>query len=317
MVPVSLRERIGRILENIGRFILTFIYYLANVVFGCVLFMLMMFAVAPRRYIARFERQKLTIPQDTGPESVSFLYGPGIYIAWLLCTLSAFIGSATDNTSFKVPPDLIVSVLYSTCSMYWYLIRCYQHPFGDPDAIQDYVIHAASFVLSVSTLIHGLGFIFTQKFVWILLFLWDGWVLWISPMTIVHKVPEIINFAGIPIMMLSIAFLGAVVIKNPWKSSPLILLPFALFEAIRCQFSTTWIFIIPKTASSLIDSDQVLSLVFVIALIIYRWELWRLSGIDRIFQKKFRRAPVRSKTIELEANPLTSYEISEGKTETD
>jgi hypothetical protein len=149
-----------------------------------------------------------------------------------------------------------------------------------------------------------------------LLFLWDGWVLWISPMSLVHGVPPIINFAGIPIIMLSIAFLGAVVITNPWKSAPLILLPFALFEAIRCQFSTTWIFIIPKTGSSLIDSDQVLSLVFVIALIIYRWELWRSLGVDRIFQKKFRRAPVRSKTIELEANPCTSYEIPEVKTET-
>jgi hypothetical protein len=59
-------------------------------------------------------------PPTTELASVSGFYGPGAYWAWVLCTISAIVGSIKDkDTSSMLSSDQVASFIYSASSMYW------------------------------------------------------------------------------------------------------------------------------------------------------------------------------------------------------
>jgi hypothetical protein len=280
MTPVSLRKHIG-ILKDIIKWISVITG--AFVAIG-LFFILLITACVPILPAMYFARKRPPTPQDRDIEAVSGLYGPGTYIAWVLCTLSAIIGSATEETPSRLSVDQITSIIYSACSMYWCQIHI-QRQSDIPDVSQNYTIQAGLFVLNVSALLHGIGWILSsgpRKATWLLFLCWDIWILWL-PMAMVNPVPIswIIHLVGVPMI---VGIFSVINFNNPWKSAPFLLLPFAVFEAARCQFSTTWIFGIPKTTASLTDLDQFVSLVTATVLLIYQWKFWRLPIIDRILR---------------------------------
>jgi hypothetical protein len=241
-------------------------------------------------------------PMPPGPEidAVSGLYGPGAYIAWVLCTMSAIISSATEkNPSSTLSPDIITSLLYSNVSVYWYHGRFFSRWTEGSDILQDYSAQTASFVFNVSTLLHGLGYIFNskrRKNLWAVFVVWDVWLSWISPVAFAFLARKsiVIQFYFAP-MILIITYI-IVEYHNPsrWMLVLLPLLSFVLLEALRCQFSTARILVIPKTASNLTDLDQFVSLITAIVVLTYQWKLWNLASITRKLQTRSRRTPVQS-----------------------
>ncbi|PVF92682.1 hypothetical protein CPB86DRAFT_819444, partial [Serendipita vermifera] len=102
-----------------------------------------------------------SIPQSKDIAEVPRFYGPGAYIAWVFCTVSAIIGSATRRPSkLRLSPDQIASYVYSAASMYWNYGRILWYSLKELDLIEDPSVQAASFVFNVSALLHGLGLIF-------------------------------------------------------------------------------------------------------------------------------------------------------------
>ncbi|PVF90786.1 hypothetical protein CPB86DRAFT_830855 [Serendipita vermifera] len=98
-------------------------------------------------------------PRSRDIEVVSGLYGPGAYIAWVLCTISAIIGTSTKPDPSKVYTDLIASFIYSTVSTYWVNGRyAWFYPKG-VDILEDCSLQAGSFVFNVSAFLHDLGFL--------------------------------------------------------------------------------------------------------------------------------------------------------------
>jgi hypothetical protein len=256
----------------------------------------------------------LPMPRSQDIEAVSGLYGPGTYIAWVLCTISAIIGSATkDPPSRGLSPDQIASFIYSISTMYWYYGRIvWYRPWG-LDLIQDHSVQAASFVLNVSTLFHGLGFILSserKKKPWLFFVVWDAWLACISPMILVD-IPSLLLVVTVFPMLQSLVPTFMILFRlSPWKLVLLSLLPFTLLEAVRCQFSTTSLLIMPKTASSLTDLDQFVSLITALILVVYQWRLWNLADIAHKLRRRFGRNPTRSNSIQLEASSSQSYDYS-------
>jgi hypothetical protein len=240
-------------------------------------------------------------PMPPGPEleAVSGLYGPGAYIAWIVCTMCAIISSATEkNPSSRLSPDMITSLLYSIISVYWYHGRFFSRWTEGSDILQDYSTQAASFIFNISTLLHGLGFIFNsnrRKNLWAVFVLWDAWLSFTSPITFAFlpKKSILIQVYFVPIISIATYITVKYHNQSPWMLVPLPLLSFVLLEAFRCQFSTARIFVIPKTASSLTDSDQFVSLITAIAVVTYQWKLWDLASITRKLQTRSRRTPVQ------------------------
>jgi hypothetical protein len=246
-----------------------------------------------------------SVPRNMEREGVSGVYGPGAYTAWILCTTSAIISSAAKSSSSKLSPDQIASFLYSTFSMYWYHIRCSWYGRESLDLVQDYSVQAASFVFNVSTLLHSLGCVLSteeKNGPWIVLLIWDTWILCTCPMALINRASSAIHVLIIPIVFILIFYIKAKITPHPWKLVPFLLVPFGLLEAVRCQFSSTRIFIIPKTGSSITDLDQLVSLVTTIVVIVYEWRLWDLQGVARKLRKFLRRSPIRSNSTQLEAS---------------
>jgi hypothetical protein len=244
-------------------------------------------------------------------DQVSGLYGPGAYSAWVLSTISAIISSATeDNSSSSISTDQLASFLYSTCSMYWYHGRLarYRLTIG-PDIIQDYSVQAASFVFNVSTLFHSLGCIFSteqKRFPWLIIVLWDAWLSWICPMMFTSPVSLAIHLLILPFILVLLIWFKTT--RNPnIRKLALLFLPFALLEAVRCQFSTTRILIIPKTTSKLFDLDQLVSLITVMVVIAYQWELWNVPKVARKLRTRFGRTLVRRHSLQLEASEIAPH----------
>jgi hypothetical protein len=297
MVAVTLRKRIERVNECL--------FMTISLLVLCILTMLVIYAATPSA-IRHIAGQILSpIHRENGIEGVSGLYGPGAYSAWVFCTTSAIIGSAVKTGSSKLSPDQIASFLYSTFSMYWYHIRCSWYQQQSSELVQDYSVQAASFVFNISTLFHSLGCIFSTEEnngAWILFLIWDTWILWACPMAFLNGTSEAIHMLIIPIVFMLIFYLKANIRPRPWKLVPFLLLPFGLLEVVRCQFSSTWIFVIPKTGSSLTDLDQLVSLVTAIVVTVYEWRLWDLQGVARKIRKGLQRTPTRSNSTQLEAS---------------
>jgi hypothetical protein len=256
-------------------------------------------------------------PMPPGPElrAVPGLYGPGAFTAWVLCTISAIIdASAGDHPSSRLSPDLIASLVYSTCSVYWHHGRSITRFVGGYDIFQDYSTQAGSFVFNVSVLLHALGLVFStkqKKKFWSILTSWNIYLSFISPMTFaVTTIKAVVTLSFILPMVSIIAYsIARESNLSPWRRVPFPLLPFIMLEAFRCQFSTTRILIIPKTTSSLTDLDQFVSLATGITVVAYQWKLWDLARIARRLRTKIRRAPVRSASLELEATIPASRSI--------
>jgi hypothetical protein len=243
-------------------------------------------------------------PQNDGIEAVSGLYGPGAYIAWTLCTISAIISSATHNhPSTMFSPDQIVSFLYSAFSTYWYYCRVFWYETKSLDFMQNYPVQAGAFVFNVSTLFYGFGITFSvrkKRSPWFYFLIWEYWLGAHSPPARTGGLRLIPIHLFSFILTMPIGFFVQLPEPHPRVLIPLFLLEFALLEAIRCQLSTKWILVIPRAASSITDLDQLVSLITAIVLVAYQWELWNLPTIAHKLHTRLRQDPTSGNSIRLE-----------------
>ncbi|PVF94142.1 hypothetical protein CPB86DRAFT_62690 [Serendipita vermifera] len=273
-----------------------------------VLFYALIFTVAillNPLYFAIFKENKSSpIPRSREVEAVSGLYGPGTYAAWVLCTVSAIISSATASPHSSIlSSDQVASFIYSRASKYWYYGRVLWYSPKDLDLIQDCSIQAASFIFNVSTLLHGFGLIFSteaKRRPWLLIVLWDTWLWLFSPMNLSAERSALMHYIAIPVVSAAIVGIAYKIKPAPWKLAPFLLLPFVLLEAPRTQFFITPLLILPKSGSSFTDLDQLVSLITAIAVVIYQWELWNLPKFTRKARTRLERRPIRTKSMRLE-----------------
>lgn len=232
------------------------------------------------------------VPPDVEISSVSGFYGPGTYWAWVICTLSAVVGSTIDTHSSSVlSTDQIVSYIYSTFSVYWCYLRIVRYGLFGPNIFQDLSVQAASLVLNVSSLFHGLGAVLgisEKKKPWVLFACWDLWLLTFSPAMTANTF-SIWLHSSISIVGLVIAFIEPNY-RRSWKVVILLLATFVLLEGTKAHHPGTYPFsFTPKTTSNLTDMDQMVSLVTAIAVVIYQWQLWNVPGVVQRFREHFQR----------------------------
>ncbi|PVF92824.1 hypothetical protein CPB86DRAFT_158067 [Serendipita vermifera] len=277
-------------------------------IFFPILSTLFIFVANPRSF-GFFLDHKRPQPLSGEAENVSGLYGPGAYWAWVLCTISAVLSSsAKGDSSSRFSPDQIASFIYSTFSIYSYYIRVAWYGLNGPALLQDQSIQAASFILHISSLFHGLGAIFSienKRVLWRVFVAWDFWLLWTSPMTTVDSRSLVLIAAVLPIAYCCIVCIIVIYKPWPWKIGPFLLLPFILLEAIRTQYFVAYSFLMsPKTTCKLTDLDQLVSLMSAIVVITYQWGLWKPLTVFQRLRASFRRSPVRSRSIYLESRDV-------------
>jgi hypothetical protein len=243
-------------------------------------------------------------PPTTELASVSGFYGPGAYWAWVLCTISAIVGSIKGkDTSPMLSSDQVASFIYSASSMYWYHARVVWYRLDGPNLLQDPSVQAASLVLNVSLLLHGFGALFSAKrkrIPWLVILVWDAWFLLLSPIMSVGLFP-IIAHCGIFPLVCGIVFQNVDKIHHPLKIAPLPLMLFILFEAVKANnLGIHYIVFTPRTTSHLTDMDQLVSLVTVIGVTLYQWELWNVPRVVRLLRTHLRRNPFKVNSVYLE-----------------
>jgi hypothetical protein len=245
------------------------------------------------------------MPPNIELASVSGFYGPGTYWAWVLCTMSAVVGSTTDKNPSLLSPDQVASFIYFLSSIYGNgrrIARC-QYPLYD-NLIQDPSFQAASFVLNTATLVYGLGAAFStprKKIPWIVFAVWSLVLLFLSPMA--HSDTSLQWACTFIILVMYYPIgIGAILTGHAWKISPFLLVPFTLLEMIKARsLGIDPTFITPRTTSKITDMDQIAALLAAIGVIVYQWKLWNVPyNIARRIRRRFQRNPVRSNSIELE-----------------
>ncbi|PVF94137.1 hypothetical protein CPB86DRAFT_818213 [Serendipita vermifera] len=238
-------------------------------------------------------------PLSRDIEAVSGLYGPGAYIAWVLCTISAIISTSSKSNSSKFPPDMIASLVYSTVSTYWYHGRWVWYQPQGLDLLQDCSIQAGAFVFNVAAFFHDISLLLsteTKILPWVFIVLCDFWLGCISPMLNSH---EYLGAVG-PVLQAGVLVAVVVAIclqSRPWVFCLISCLHFMALELPRTQLFTASLVFWPQTASRITDFDQIVYLVTGMAFIAYRWELWNLLRTSQNIRTKFRRSPLRSNSI--------------------
>jgi hypothetical protein len=238
-------------------------------------------------------------------EEVPGLYGPGAYWAWVLCTISAIISSATEgHSSSALSPDQIASFIYSICSMYWYHGRVAWYGLHGPVILKDHSIQAASFVLNACSVLHILGAIFSikkKRTPWIVLIIWELYLLFLSPMMEISRTTIAVHGYFFPVLCLVCAVIAFVFHPWYWATTLVSLIPFIWMEALRTQWFSTYSFqISPKTTYEITDLDQMVSLLSATAVVVYQWKLWRPSAVIRRLRTAFRRNTTRNSSNRLE-----------------
>jgi hypothetical protein len=297
MVPRHYLHLAGRIL--VAPFALTFALSLSILV--KILMIVSVLASSPLTLMKTIGEGASLTPQATAIQEVSGLYGPGAYTAWVLCTVSAIIGSATnDDSSLMLSPDQITSFLYSTGSLYWSYCHALRYQPEYRDFIQDPSVQAASFVFNVSALLHGIGLVFSterKREIWRFFVVWDAWLCLTSPISFIDGPSFLMQIMGLGTSIFSILPTLFPEKPSPWVFSFLLLMPFIALEATRLQFSDGLINFIPKTTSSLTDLDQLITLVTAVVLLVYQWRIWDLRPIYDRLRGRSRRTPIRGYLI--------------------
>ncbi|PVF92680.1 hypothetical protein CPB86DRAFT_877719 [Serendipita vermifera] len=188
-------------------------------------------------------------------ESVSGLYGPGAYTAWVLCTISAIFDSRyAEGSSPKFSPDQLASFLYSTVSTYWYYGRVLRFNIRPGAIVQDCSAQAASVVFNVSVLLHGLGVSFSTEEkggLWLAFAMWDIWLWAFSPMTYSDILSMCIHMGFTPLPELILVQIAHEDRPDPWKFAPFFFIPFILLETTRTRYFNSPLLIVPKSSSVL------------------------------------------------------------------
>jgi hypothetical protein len=265
---------------------------------------LSIFASSPLIYMVTIGGGTSPTHQDTKIGEVSGLYGPGAYIAWVLCTISAIIGSATKHDSpLLLSSDQIASFLYSTCSLYWSYCHGLRYQPEGRKFIQDPSVQAASFVFNVSALLHGIGLLFSteeKRAPWVYLVIWDGWLCFFSPIAFLSGGLFLTHILGLYTQIISLGPVFTPIKPPSWLTSTFLLGPFSLLEIGRRHLSDSPIDYIPRTTSSLTDLDQFVALVTAIVALVYQWRIWDFPPIRDRLQGAFRQTPTRGNSIQLE-----------------
>lgn len=264
---------------------------------GTLVLFISSFAVAsilnPMLIVGFMSGTSLPIPRSREIEAVSGLYGPGAYVAWVLCTVSAIIGSSTQHSpSPRIRADHLASLIYSRTSTYCYYGQVLWYSPRGLDIIQDYSVQAASFVFNVSVLLNAIGFRSSptnKQNIWLHVGIWDMWLAFFSPMTLVNVRSTWMHVFVIPLTLAATFFSLPAPFFESLSSPPFPFLPFVLLEAVRTQFFTTSPLILPRSASNFTDLDQLVSLLAAITVVVYQWGLWNLPEIARKLRTKFGR----------------------------
>jgi hypothetical protein len=289
-----------RILGSIAKVIAEILGQMLIMLFG-----LFVFSIAnPLLLTPYMSKERPQAPSGELGE-VPGLYGPGAYWAWVLCTISAIIGSTTEGHSRSaLSPDLIASSIYSICSMYWYHGRVAWYGLHGAIILQDHSIQAASFVLNACSVLHILGAIFSikkKRTLWIVLIIWEFYLLWLSPMLEISRTTIAVHGYFFPILCLVCAVIAFVFRPWPWGTTPVSLIPFIWMEALRTQWFSTYSFqISPKTTYKLTDLDQMVSFLSAGTVVVYQWKLWSPSAVTQHLRMAFRQNPVENSSIRLE-----------------
>lgn len=250
-----------------------------------------------------------SIPQSKDIAEVPRFYGPGAYIAWVFCTVSAIVGSATRRPSkLRLSPDQMASYIYSATSMYWNYARILWYSLKGLDLIEDPSVQAAFFVFNVSALFHVLGLLLSteeRKGAWLSMVVWDSWRWFLSPMLFVSEASVWIHTIILPTVLIIMIVATGKIRPRPWNLALFLLLPFALLEAARSQFFTTPPLLLPRSSSNIMDKDQLAFLTTGITIIVYQWELWNLPRVSRRFRTKFGQKHIRSKSVQLEESTMS------------
>ncbi|PVF94140.1 hypothetical protein CPB86DRAFT_800674 [Serendipita vermifera] len=312
MIPTSLKDKNRRIFKTIFETITYYVFHAVLFVSLGTFFLAGIFLLNPILFSQLTAYKSGPMPRSKDIEAVSGLYGPGAYIAWVLCTISAIINSSKSHSS-KLSPDLIASFIYSTASTYWYYGRFIWFQPKGLDLLEDCSIQAGAFLFNVATLFHGLGIILTreaQNPPWVIITFLDIMHESLSPMVLGTE------WLGLICLLLWWGFIFGMVFtpRHWWKLWMSLLIPplhFILLEIPRTRHFTTSTFILPKTGSKITDLDQLVSLISGVTVVIYQWELWNLARIGRKLQTKFRQHLRQSDSIQMEANIRDSREPSD------
>ncbi|PVF95427.1 hypothetical protein CPB86DRAFT_592712 [Serendipita vermifera] len=185
-------------------------------------------------FLAIFLPSKQMKPPSGDIADVPGLYGPGTYWAWVLCTISALLSpSVKGHSSSVITPDQVVSLVYSTFSTYWYYIRAAWYGLEGPILLRDHSAQAAAFTLNIMTLFHTLGAIFSpedKQAPWLILVVWDCWLLWGGPMMSMDLHSKMLQMIGIPIVFLYFFLVIEANPSSPWKVAPSSLLLFVSWK---------------------------------------------------------------------------------------
>jgi hypothetical protein len=182
--------------------------------------------------------------------------------------------------------------------MYWYYIRVLWYGLYLSKVLQDPSVQAGSLVLNVSSLFHGLGALISTKekrWIWLCFAVWDAYLLLLCPLLFVNPFSAYVH-ASAPFMNLAIVLLAQRNERFRRLAPPLLLIPFALFEAVRAKYFDTYSFTFtPKTTSNLTDIDQILFFLISVAVVVYKWQLVRRAPMLA------KRNPIKKDSLGLES----------------